>query len=152
MWSRDRPEPGTGARFLVRRGAAEELRVVSPPPSLPVRRGLDAVELGVRAALGHEVLVAAGFDDPGSVEDDDEVGHGHGAEAMGDEEGDAAALGGTRALLPAASARGARIALEERVLGLCVEGRRRLVEDQEERALAQEAARQRQLLPLSETD
>lgn len=38
------------------------------------RRGLDSVELRVRAALGQEILVATGLDDARSVEDHDEVG------------------------------------------------------------------------------
>jgi hypothetical protein len=43
-----------------------------------------------------------------------------------------------------------RVALEQGVLGLGVERRRRLVQDQEQWTIAHEAARQRQLLPLPE--
>ena len=53
---------------------------------------------------------------------------------------------------PARVARRVRVALEQRVLGLGVERRRRLVEHEEQRALAHEAARERELLPLAEGD
>ena len=48
--------------------------------------------------------------------------------------------------------RGRRIALEQRVLGLGVQRRGRLVQHQQQRAIAHEAARQRELLPLAEAD
>src|SRR5213593_428571 len=46
--------------------------------------------------------------------------------------------------------RGGRVALEERMLGLGIKRRRRLVEDQQQRLVAHEAAGQRELLPLAE--
>src|SRR5262245_7801921 len=54
-----------------------------------VGRGLDAVQLGVGAALGHEFVVRADLGDPRPVEHDDEVGHPHGREAMRHQDGDA---------------------------------------------------------------
>ena len=63
--------------------------------------------------LRHQFPVAAHLHHPGAVEDHDEIGHAHGAEAVGDENGDAA----TGGLVPVpAAARGARVALEQRVL------------------------------------
>src|SRR5439155_14094461 len=47
-----------------------------------VGSGLDAVELAVLAALGHELVVAADLDHVGAVEDDDQVGHANGREAV----------------------------------------------------------------------
>ena len=47
-------------------------------------------------------------------------------------------------------ARRCRVPLEQRVLGLGVERRGRLVEHQQQRMIAHEAARQRELLPLAE--
>src|SRR6202035_3334569 len=126
-------------------------RIVSQSlPASPVRRGLDSVELRVLAALGEEGFVGSRLYHSGAVQDDDEVGHSHGAEAVGDEEGDAAVDGRLAGGSCGASSRRRRVALEEGVLGLGVEGRRGLVEDEEERAVAHEAARERQLLPLSE--
>ena len=52
----------------------------------------------------------------------------------------------------AAAARGRRVTLEQGVLGLGVERRRGLVEHEQERALAHESPRQRQLLPLPEAE
>ena len=49
---------------------------------LSVSRRLNAVELGVLPALGHELVVRADLDHAGAVEDDDEVGHAHGGEAV----------------------------------------------------------------------
>src|SRR5262249_49455666 len=54
-----------------------------------VGRGLDAVQLGVRAAAGHELVVRADLGDLGPVEHDDEVGHPHGRDAVRHQEGDA---------------------------------------------------------------
>jgi hypothetical protein len=63
---------------------------------------------------------------------------------MGDDDGDATAV----AL--AGGARGCGIALEQRMFRLCVQRRGRFVEDQEQRLLAHETTRQRELLPLAE--
>ena len=57
---------------------------------------------------------------------------------------------GRRRCLPSRARR--RVALEQRVLGLGVERRRRLVEHEQQRLVAHEAARQRELLPLAERD
>ncbi len=46
--------------------------------------------------------------------------------------------------------RGGRVSLEQRVLGFGVERRGRLVEHEQQWIVAHEAARQRELLPLSE--
>ena len=46
--------------------------------------------------------------------------------------------------------RGCGVALEQRVFGLGVQRRGRFVEDQQQRLIAHEAARQRELLPLPE--
>ena len=51
---------------------------------------------------------------------------------------------------PSRSRGAGRVALEERVLGFGIERRGRLVEHQQQRAIAHESARQRQLLPLAE--
>jgi len=48
----------------------------------PIRRRLDAVELGVQAAFRHEVVVGADLGDASAVEHDDEIGHAHGGETM----------------------------------------------------------------------
>ena len=95
--------------------------------------------------------MGAHLDDPRAVEHDDEIGHPHGAEAMRHEDRDAA-VRRRRAAAGLPLARGRRVALEQRVLGLGVERRRRLVEHQEQRTIAHEAAGQRELLPLAEAD
>ena len=64
---------------------------------LPVGAGLDREQLGVLAAAGHEVVVAADLDDAGAVEDDDQVGHAHGREAVRHEDRDAPVGGVARA-------------------------------------------------------
>ena len=87
----------------------------------------------------------ADLDDAGAVEHDDEVGHAHGGEAVRHQDRDAAVVGRRRA-------RAGGVALEQRVLGLGVERRGRLVEHQQQRLVAHEAARQRELLPLAERD
>ena len=113
---------------------------------LAVRGGLDAVELRVLAAVRDQRLVRAHLDDACAVEHHDEVGHAHGREPVGDEHGDPARVG----TLVTARRRG--VALEQRVLGLGVERGRGLVEDEEQRMVAHEAARQCELLPLTERD
>ena len=52
--------------------------------------------------------------------------------------------------LRAGAARRCGVALEQRVFGLRVQRGGRFVEDQQQRLIAHEAARQRQLLPLAE--
>src|SRR5262249_59126045 len=52
--------------------------------------------------------------------------------------------------VPPAALRGGRVALEQRVFSLGVECGRRLVEDEQQRLLAHETARERELLPLTE--
>ena len=53
-----------------------------PQERSPIRRRLDAVELGVQAAFRHEVVVGADLGDASAVEHDDEIGHAHGGETM----------------------------------------------------------------------
>src|SRR5579859_7122815 len=47
-----------------------------------IRRGLDAVKLRVLAALRHQRLMRAYFDDTRAVQYHDQVGHAYSAEAM----------------------------------------------------------------------
>ncbi len=49
---------------------------------LAVRRGLDAVQLGVLAALGHQFVVRADLDCVRTVQHDDHVGHAHRGEPV----------------------------------------------------------------------
>src|SRR5713226_92972 len=109
-----------------------------------VRGGLDAVQLRVLTAFGHQFIVRADLHESRTVEYDDEIGHAHRRETVRDEYRDAAAV----ALAGAARRRG--VALEQRVFSLCVQRGGRFVEDQQQRPIAQEAARQRELLPLAE--
>ena len=74
---------------------------------------------------GHQLLVGADLDDVGAVHHDDQVGHAHGREAVRHEHGDPPGVG--------VRARRLGEALEQRVLGLGVERRGRLVEDQQQR-------------------
>ncbi len=76
---------------------------------------MDAVEFGVLARLGHELFMGIGFDDVRSVEDHDEVGHAHRAEAVKDQNGDAA--------VPGALTSGGGKTFEQGMLGLAVQGR-----------------------------
>src|SRR5207302_6428968 len=109
-----------------------------------VRGGLDAVQLRVLAALGHQLIVRADLHEPGPVEHDDEIGHADRRETVGDEDRNAAAVA-----LAGAARRGG-VALEQRVFSLRVQRSGRLVEDQQQRLIAHEATRQRELLPLAE--
>src|SRR5215472_5738479 len=102
---------------------------------------LDAVEVGVAAAAGKQFLMAARLRDAGAVEYHDEVGHADRAEPVRDQDG--------HAPLPPGFPGGGGVALEQLVLGLRVERRRRLVERDEERLVAHEPARQGELLPLA---
>ena len=88
--------------------------------------------------------MGADLDEAGAVEDDDEVGHAHGAEAVRHQDRDAAIV--------AVAAGAGRVALEQRVLGLGVEGGGGLVEHQQQRLVAHEAAGERELLPLAKGD
>ena len=83
----------------------------------------------------------AHFHQPGSVQHHDEIGHADRGEAMRHQDRDPAAGVGTP--------RRCGVALKERVLRLRIECSGRLVEDQQQRLIAHEAARQRQLLPLA---
>src|SRR5438093_13003230 len=56
----------------------------------PVSGGLNAVQFGVSATSGHELVVRADFRNSGAVEHDDEVGHANGAEAVRHKNRDAA--------------------------------------------------------------
>ena len=49
---------------------------------LSIRRSLDRIELRGLASAGEHRVVRTGLDDPSAVEDDDEIGHSHGGEAM----------------------------------------------------------------------
>src|SRR5262249_40510279 len=82
---------------------------------------------------------------------DDEVGHAHSAEAVRNQDGDAAAGRGPMAIARSAAG-GRRIALEEGMLGFGVEGSGGLIQHQQQRAVAHETAGECDFLPLSETD
>ena len=85
--------------------------------------------------------MAADFYEAGAVEDDDQVRHPHGAEAMRDQDRDATHRGAARRL---------RVAGEQRVFGLGVQRRRRLVKNHQQWLLAHVAPREGQFLPLAE--
>jgi tetratricopeptide (TPR) repeat protein len=106
-----------------------------------VSRRLDAVQVGVAAVAGKQFLVAARLRDAGAVEHHDEVGHPDRAEPVRDQDGHAPVL----PRLPG----GGGVALEQLVLGLRVERRRRLVERHEQRFVAHEPAGKCELLPLA---
>src|SRR6266576_2751311 len=93
---------------------------------------------------GHQLIVCADLHEPGAIHHEDEVGHAHRREAVGDEDGDAAA----RVLAGAACC--GSIALKQGVFGLRVQRRCRLIEYEQQRLIAHEASRQRQFLPLPE--
>jgi len=48
---------------------------------------IGVVQFGVVAALGHQVIVGAFFDDPTVIHDDDAVGILDGGQAVGDDDG-----------------------------------------------------------------
>ena len=50
--------------------------------TLSVCRCLNRIELRVLPAPGHQLFVRSDFGDARAVEDDDEIGHAHGAEAV----------------------------------------------------------------------
>jgi hypothetical protein len=76
---------------------------------LTVSGGLDAVELRILAALGHQLIVRADLYESGPIEGNDEIGHTHRRETVEDENGDAAG-----------AARRFRVALEQRVFSLSI--------------------------------
>src|SRR5207244_2489214 len=82
------------------------------PRRSAVRGGLDAVQLRVLTALGHQLIVRADLHEPGPVEHDDEIGHADRRETVGDEDRNAATVA-----LAGASCRGG-VALEQRVFSL----------------------------------
>jgi hypothetical protein len=71
-------EQAASALWCKRWRSAADLPEKHPRIGLPVGGGLDAVQLGVLAVLGHQLVVAADLKDAGAVEHDDEVGHAHG--------------------------------------------------------------------------
>lgn len=79
---------------------------------------LHSQEIGVAAAVGHELVVGAGFDDAAVFDHGDEVGVADGAEAVGDDEAGAAGHETREAPL-------------DEALGLGVEVAGGLVEDQD---------------------
>src|SRR5713101_6639690 len=100
-----------------------------------VRGRLHSEEAGVAAVELHQLRVRALLHQAAMFEEDDAVGAAHGREPVRDVHGGAAAREGTQPL-------------EEVVLGLRVERRRRLVE-QQDLGVTHERARQRDLLPLA---
>ena len=86
----------------------------------PVLGGLDPIEVGVRPVALHQ-LVAAHLGKSRAVEDDDEIGHSHGAEPVRDQDRNTADVAALRLL----AARRLRIAFEELVFSLRVQRRRR---------------------------
>src|ERR1700730_15331517 len=116
-----------------------------------IRGGLNPVELGVLSAFRHQRFVSADLSDARAVEHDDLIGHPHRAEPMRDQNSDLSLPSVARATVAPFISCGSRVALEERVFGLRVERRCRFVEHEQERMIALEAARERELLPLSKT-
>src|SRR5450756_1800184 len=109
--------------------------------NLAVGTRLQLVELGVETAEAQKLGVAAQLEHLAVGDDDDQVGHAHGREAVRDKERDRSRGG--------ADAPGViRVALEQLVLGLGIECARRLVENEQKRLLAHHRPSQRQLLPL----
>src|SRR5579883_1988966 len=102
---------------------------------LTIRLGLQLEQAGVGASEPDELLVASQLLDPSLVQDEDPVGHAHGAEPVGDEQG---RLAGAQA----------RQVMEELGFGRRVQGRRRLVQD-EDLGIPHEGAAERDPLPLA---
>src|SRR5262245_27324776 len=117
------PVPGTAAttRPTTARASwacARRARSSADPrtvPRLAIRGRLDPVQLGVLSAPVHQLLVGAELHEPRAVQDDDQVRHAHGGEAVGHEDRDAAGVALARAT------RRGRVAFEQGVLGLGVE-------------------------------
>ena len=95
-----------------------------------------------RRAYSPRTVVGAVFGELTPVDDRDEIGHGHGEEAVGDEHGDAAVL--------SSDLRGrGRVPLEQIVLGGGVEGGGGFVEDEQQGMLPHQGAGQGYRLPLA---
>src|SRR5690606_8670799 len=97
------------------------------------RPELGLVESAVDGAAGEQLVVPTLLDDAPGVDDDDAVGMLHGGEAVRDHEGGAA----LRELLER---------LLDGSLGLSIEGRRSLVQDQDRRVLEEDAGDRQALL------
>ena len=108
----------------------------TPNTSMPARAGWvptgmqtpDPVEVGVRAIALHQLLVAAHLGQSRPVEDNDEIGHAHGAETVGNQ--DVMPTSAARQLL---GMRRGCVAFEQLVFGLRVQRRCRLVEHHQKR-------------------
>src|SRR2546421_10912130 len=101
-----------------------------------VALGLQGEQSGVAGSAGDQLGVASLFDDATFLEHQDAVGHAHGGKTVRNEQRGSAA-------------RELAEALEDGVLCLGIERRRRLVENQDVRLFAHECACQSQLLPLT---
>src|SRR2546427_4474622 len=108
----------------------------------PIRGGLDAVQLGVRASVGHQFVMGPDFDNACTIEYDNQVSHANRTEPMRYQDGDSTASSFRL------SRRG--VAFEQRVLRLRVQCSCRLVEYEQQGIVAHEAARQSDFLPLTE--
>ena len=102
-----------------------------------IGRGLDAVELGVLTTLCNECVVRTHFRHFRAIQHDDEIGHAHGAEAVGHENRDTPV--GCAACISRAACRH-RIPFEQCVFCFRSQCSRLLVEEQRQFALADEAA------------
>ena len=61
-------------------------------------RGLDPIEVGVRPVALHQLIVAAHLGKSRAVENDDEIGHSHGAEPVRDQDRNTADVAALRLL------------------------------------------------------
>lgn len=104
---------------------------------------LDTVQLRIRTLFCHQLLVCAELYESCSIEYNDKIGHADRRETMGHENRDAAGVAS-----PDVSRR-CGIALEQRMLGLCIQCGSRFVEYQQQRLIAHETARQSEFLPLA---
>src|SRR5437879_13072025 len=77
---------------LLKSQSLERNGLVGMNPWSAVGGGLDAVQLRVRTALGHQLIVRADLHEPGPIEHDDEIGHANRRETVGDEDRDATAI------------------------------------------------------------
>lgn len=106
--------------------------------------GLQPVELGVRTTACHQLLVRSRPPPPRRRRGRRSGPPSDGAEAVRHEDRDAPVV----VRLPGSGG----VPLEQRVLRLRIQRRRRFVEHEHERVVAHEPPRQRELLPLSERD
>src|SRR5437867_623664 len=106
--------------------------------------GLDVIEFSVASPTGFELVVGADFEEARAVEDDDQVGHADGGEAVRNQKSNLARLA-------AVPGRGS-VTLEEGVFGFGVEGGGGFVQNKEERLFAHEAAGEGEFLPLAKRD